>query len=329
MNSLHKGPATTGRPEAIKAVPVRHPGRWVGAAVIGVLAAMLIHAVFTNPAFKWDVVGQYLFDDRITHGLVVTLELTALAMVMGVAGGILLAVMRLSPNPLLSGTAWVYIWVFRGTPVLVQLVFWNFLGVLWAKLSIGIPFGPEFWSEQTNVLIPTFVAALLGLGLNEAAYMAEIVRGGIQSVDEGQQEASHALGMSRFATMRRIILPQAMRVIIPPTGNETISMLKTTSLVSVIALEELFRAGQNIYSRNFQSIPLLIVVSLWYLFLTSILTIGQYYVERYYARGSNRALPPTPLQRIRGLFRGNPTPPAAPVVIPGAPNTGDTGGTHS
>ncbi|MFH9351815.1 amino acid ABC transporter permease [Kitasatospora sp. NPDC017646] len=317
MNSLDKGAAEKGRPETIKAVPVRHPGRWVGAVVIALLAAMLLSALFTNPAFKWDIVGQYLFHDSIMHGLLVTLELTALSMLMGVVGGIILAVMRLSPNPLLAGTAWVYIWVFRGTPVLVQLVFWNFLGLIWAKLSIGVPWGPEFWSEQTNVLIPTFVAALLGLGLNEAAYMAEIVRGGIQSVDEGQTEAAHALGMSRFQTMRRIVLPQAMRVIIPPTGNETISMLKTTSLVSVISLEEIFRAGQVIYSRNYQNIPLLIVVSLWYLFFTSVLTIGQYYIERYYARGSNRTLPPTPLQRLRGLFAGKPTPKTHADVVPG------------
>ncbi|MFE7531222.1 amino acid ABC transporter permease [Kitasatospora sp. NPDC057542] len=317
MNSLDKGTAEKGRPETIKAVPVRHPGRWAGAVVIAVLGAMLLSALFTNPAFKWDIVGQYLFHTSIMHGLLVTLELTALAMLMGVVGGIILAVMRLSPNPLLAGVAWVYIWIFRGTPVLVQLVFWNFLGLIWAKLSIGVPWGPEFWSEQTNVLIPTFVAALLGLGLNEAAYMAEIVRGGIQSVDEGQAEASHALGMSRFQTMRRIVLPQAMRVIIPPTGNETISMLKTTSLVSVISLEEIFRAGQVIYSRNYQNIPLLIVVSIWYLFFTSVLTIGQYYIERHYARGSNRTLPPTPLQRLRGLFAGKPAPKTTADVVPG------------
>jgi polar amino acid transport system permease protein len=210
--------------------------------------------------------------------------------------------MRLSPNPLLSGSSYVYIWLFRGTPVLVQLVFWGFLGLLWQRLSIGVPFGPAFWSADTNTLVPTFTAALLGLGLNEAAYMAEIVRAGIQSVDEGQSEAAQALGMSRGQTMRRIVLPQAMRVIIPPTGNETISMLKTTSLVTVISLEELFRAGQNIYSHNFRNIPLLVVVSLWYLFLTSILTIGQYYLERHYARGANRTLPPTPLQKLRAMF---------------------------
>ncbi|WP_232247448.1 amino acid ABC transporter permease [Kitasatospora azatica] len=314
-----------GRPEAIKAVPVRHPGRWAGAIVVAVLAAMLIHALVTNPQFQWHVVGQYLFDSSILHGLGVTLELTALSMLIGVSGGTVLAIMRLSPNPVLSSTAWFYIWIFRGTPVLVQLLFWNFLGALWGKLSIGVPFGGflglsdggAFWSEDTNKLIPLFVAALLGLGLNEAAYMAEIVRGGIQSVPLGQTEAAHALGMSQSSTMRRIILPQAMRVIIPPTGNETISMLKTTSLVSAISLEELLRAGENIYSRTFQTIPLLVVVSLWYLFLTSILTVVQYYIERHYARGANRILPPTPMQRLRGLFSGRPKPPSAPDVVPG------------
>ncbi len=317
MNSTDKGTAPEARPDLIKAVPVRHPGRWAGAVVILVLAGMLLHTLVTNPVFDWTTVSKYLFHQSITHGVGVTLQLTAYSMLMGVAGGIILAVMRLSPNPLLSGSAYLYIWVFRGTPVLVQLVFWGFLGLLWQKISIGVPFGPAFWSESTNTLVPTFVAALLGLGLNEAAYMAEIVRAGIQSVDEGQTEAAHALGMSQSQTLRRIVLPQAMRVIIPPTGNETISMLKTTSLVTIISLEELFRAGQNIYSHNFKNIPLLIVVSLWYLFLTSILTIGQYYVERYYARGANRALPPTPLQKLRALFVRTPVaPPAAPVLPP-------------
>ncbi|MDY0816495.1 amino acid ABC transporter permease [Kitasatospora purpeofusca] len=307
----------SGRPESIKAVPVRHPGRWAGAVVIVVLAAMLLHALIFNPAFQWDVVRDTLTNEQIIHGIWVTLELTALSMLMGVVGGVLLAIMRLSPNPLLSGTAWFYIWIFRGTPVLVQLVFWNFLGALWPKLSIGIPFGPELWSESTNTLIPTFTAALLGLGLNEAAYMAEIVRGGIQSVDEGQTEAAHALGMSRAAALRRIVLPQAMRVIIPPTGNETISMLKTTSLVQVISLAELFTAGHDIYSRTFQTIPVLVAVSIYYLLMTSILTVGQYYIERHYARGANRTLPPTPIQRLRLLFGGRPTPKAKNDVVPG------------
>ncbi len=317
MNPSDQGPASPGRPETIKAVPVRHPGRWAGAVVVAVLAAMLIHALIFNKAFQWDVVGKYLFNPNIMKGLVTTLKLTALAMVMGVVGGVVLAIMRLSRNPLLSGTAWFYIWVFRGTPVLVQLLFWEFMASLWPKLSLGVPFGPEIWSESTNQLIPVFTAALLGLGLNEAAYMAEIVRGGIQSVAVGQTEAAHALGMSQTRTMRRIILPQAMRVIIPPTGNETISMLKTTSLAYSISLVELLGAAHDIYSANFKTIPLLIVASLWYLFLTSILTVVQYYIERHYARGANRILPPTPLQRLRGLFRGRAPRPTTPDVVPG------------
>jgi polar amino acid transport system permease protein len=269
----------------IKAVPVRHPGRWVGVAVIVVLVAMLVHSFLTNPNFQWDVVGEYLFSDPVLRGLRNTLILTVLAMAIGVVGGVLLAVMRLSPNPVLAGAAAVYIWLFRGTPVITQLIFWNFLAALYPRLGLGIPFGPTFVSVDTNTVISVFAASLLGLGLNEAAYMAEIVRGGIQSVDPGQTEAAGALGLSRTQTLRRIVLPQAMRVIVPPTGNETISMLKTTSLVVVIAYFELTVAVQTIYSRTFQTIPLLIVAALWYLALTSVLSVGQMFIERRFGRG--------------------------------------------
>jgi polar amino acid transport system permease protein len=269
----------------IKAVPVRHPGRWVGVAVIAVLVAMLVHSFLTNPNFQWDVVGEYLFSDPVLRGLRNTLILTVLAMAIGIVGGVLLAVMRLSPNPVLAGAAAVYIWLFRGTPVITQLIFWNFLAALYPRLGLGIPFGPTFVSVDTNAVISVFAASLLGLGLNEAAYMAEIVRGGIQSVDPGQSEAAGALGLSRTQTLRRIVLPQAMRVIVPPTGNETISMLKTTSLVVVIAYFELTVAVQTIYSRTFQTIPLLIVAALWYLALTSVLSIGQMFIERRFGRG--------------------------------------------
>jgi polar amino acid transport system permease protein len=221
--------------------------------------------------------------------------------------------MRLSPNPLLSNVAYGYIWFFRGTPVLVQLIFWFNLAVLVPNISLGIPFGPTFVSWDTNSVITPFVAALLGLGLNEAAYMAEISRAGIQSVDEGQVEASSALGMSRAQTMRRIVLPQAMRVIIPPTGNEVISMLKTTSLVSVVAMPELFYNTQQIYARTYQTIPLLIVASIWYLILTSVLTTGQFYIERHYGRGSSNEKPPTFWQRLRrNVFRFHAQPPTPP-----------------
>lgn len=282
----------------IRAVPVRHPGRWVAAAVVAVLVAMLAHLLVANPNLQWAVVAQNLTVPAILSGLARTLELTAVAMVLGVLLGVVLAVMRLSPNPIVSGTSWVYIWFFRGTPVLVQLLFWNNLSLLVGKLSLGVPFGPQFVSVSTNTVVTTFVAAILGLGLNEAAYMAEIVRAGIISVDEGQTEAAHALGMSRLQTMRRIILPQAMRVIIPPTGNETISMLKTTSLVIVIAVPELLTSAQIIYSRTFQTIPLLIVASIWYLVVTSVLTVGQYYVERRFSRGGSRRPPRGPWQRF-------------------------------
>jgi polar amino acid transport system permease protein len=272
----------------IQAVPVRHPGRWLAGAVILVLAAMLAHTLVTNENFHWDVVGKYLTTSSVLNGLKNTLILTALSMAIGIVGGILLAVMRLSANPLMSWTAAGYLWLFRGTPVITQLLFWFYLAALFPRLGLGIPFGPTFVSVDTNSLIAPFTAALLGLGLNEAAYMAEIVRSGILSVDHGQTEAAEALGMTRTKILRRIVLPQAMRVIIPPTGNETISMLKTTSLVVVIAYFELMTAVQQIYSRNFQTIPLLIVAAIWYLLLTSVLTFVQSRIERRFARGVSR-----------------------------------------
>ena len=286
-------------PESIKAVPVRHPGRWVAAALVMVFGVALVRSAATNPRFEWGLVGHYFFTSQVVDGLVVTLELTVISMVIGIALGAVLAVMRLSPNPLVSGASWLYIWFFRGTPVLVQLLFWNFISALYPKISLGIPFGPQFVHADANSLITPFVAAILGLGLNEAAYMAEIVRGGIISVEEGQTDAAQALGMTRLQTMRRIVLPQAMKVIIPPTGNETISMLKTSALVSVIAYKELLYSVQLIYAVNFKQIPLLIVASLWYLIVTTVLSIGQYYVERHYGRGTARELPQTPYQRIR------------------------------
>nr|WP_141280410.1 amino acid ABC transporter permease [Pseudonocardia hydrocarbonoxydans] len=274
--------------QPISAVPVRHPGRWVAVVVLAVLAAMFVNTVLTNDGFRWDVVGRYLFSAPILNGLQNTLLLTVLSMAIGIVGGIGLAIMRLSPNPVLTSVAGLYIWVFRGTPLIAQLLFWNFLAALYPQLSLGVPFGPAFVVFDTNQLITQFAACLLGLGLNEAAYMAEIVRGGLLSVDEGQTEAAGALGMSRAQTLRRIVLPQAMRVIIPPTGNETISMLKSTSLVVVIGYFELLTSAQRIYSQNFQTIPLLIVVAIWYLALTSVLSVGQAFVERRYGRGATR-----------------------------------------
>jgi polar amino acid transport system permease protein len=287
-----------GRPEEIRAVPVRRPGRWVAAAIVAVIAVALVRSVATNPRFEWGVVGDYLFDGRILEGLRFTIELTAIAMAIGIVLGIVLAIMRLSPNPLVSGASWLYIWFFRGTPVLVQLLFWYNIAALYPRVALGIPFGPSFVHINANTAITPFTAAILGLGLNEGAYMAEIVRAGIISVDPGQSDAAQSLGMTRLQTMRRIVLPQAMRVIIPPTGNETISMLKTSSLASVIVVTELLYAAQLIYSVNFKTIQLLIVASIWYIVCTSVLYVGQYYLERYYGRGA-RTRTAGPLERIR------------------------------
>jgi len=233
-----------------------------------------------------------------------TLILTVVSMLVGVLLGILVAIGRLSENPVIWGASAFYAWLFRGVPVLVQLLFWYYIASVYKKVGI------DPISTDTNDLIVPFMAAVLGLGLSEAGYMSEIVRAGILSVDEGQNEAAKALGMTRFQTLRRVVLPQAMRVIIPPTGNETISMLKTTSLVAFISYTELLYAGQLIYGRTFEQIPVLIAVSIWYLLLTSLFSIGQYFIERHYGRGSARQAPDTPLQRFRrnvlGWERGKP-----------------------
>ncbi|HVH65143.1 MAG TPA: amino acid ABC transporter permease [Candidatus Acidoferrum sp.] len=323
MSQITSGPlpgAPSGRrPEAIKAIPVRHPGRWVAAILVVLIAAQVAYTIAVEAHIKWGVVGHYLFQAYVRGGILVTLELTVLAMVIGVALGVVLAVMRLSPNPLVSWTSWLYIWFFRGTPVLVQIFFWYNLNLVLPHISLGIAGTPFFLrGPGTNSLITPFLAAVLGLGLNEGAYMAEIVRAGIISVSFGQTEAAQALGMTRLLIMRRIVLPQAMRVIVPPTGNETISMLKTSSLAFVAAVPELFTRGEQISSANFQVVELIFVVSIWYLFMTSILTVGQFYLERYFGRGAQRELPPTPLQRLRRmLFIRSVTEPPEALVAPG------------
>ena len=310
----HEAPERTGTqvPSRIRAVPVRHPGRWVAAAVLLLLIAMAVHAtVFARvqrgkarqDRFGWQVVGDYFLSKQVLDGLAVTLELTAIAMAIGIAGGVLLAVMRLSQNPIVRWVSWAYIWFFRGTPVLVQLLFWFSLSYVFPTLSLGVPFGPEWVHINANDITP-FILAFVGLGLNEAAYMSEIVRAGIISVDEGQAEAAQALGMTRLRTMRRIVLPQAMRVIIPPTGNETISMLKTTSLVVAIGYFELMVAVQTIYSQNYKTVPLLITAAAWYLFMTSVLTLVQIQIEKRFARGTSRDVEQRSRWRLRMFSRG-------------------------
>jgi polar amino acid transport system permease protein len=302
MSSNVHSPGTTSgsdarQREAIKAVPVPHWGQWVSALVVLALVAALLYSVATNNNIQWSEVQKYLFEKSVMAGLWVTIQLTVLAMVAGIALGIVLAVMRLSQNPVLRTASWFYIWLFRGTPVLVQLLIWFNLALFFPRIGIGSV------SADTNVLIKPFVAALLALALNEAAYMAEVVRGGILAVDPGQNEASAALGMTQGQTMRRIVLPQAMRVIIPPTGNETITMLKTTSLVLVVGAGDLLTKTSAIAAKNFTTMEMLFVASFWYLVLTSAFSYGQSHLERRFARGSAAALPPTLGQRIRANLR--------------------------
>jgi polar amino acid transport system permease protein len=286
------------RPETIRAVPVRHPGRWIAAVVIAVLAAMFVHMVLTNGAFQWRFMFDNMFSGPVLTGARTTLVMTVLAMALGVLLGAVVAIMRLSPNPVLSATAWVYVWFFRAIPRYVLLFFCANLGALYGTYSVGFPFDRQlmdlfgfsgnlrFLSLNGNQIFAGFTAGLIGLVLSEAAYMAEIVRAGIQAVDPGQLEAASALGMSRGATMRRIVLPQAMRVIIPPTGNETIAMLKDTSLlIAVPVTTELNFQLRAIGSRTFQVIPLAVASILWYVALSSVLMLGQYFLERRFSRG--------------------------------------------
>jgi polar amino acid transport system permease protein len=307
------GPA---RPETIKAVPVRHPGRWVAAAVVAVLAAMFVHLLLTNERFQWSFVFEVIFSPPILRGVRTTVIMTILAMSIGIALGVVVAVMRLSPNPLLSGAAWFYTWFFRAVPRIVLLVLFGNLGILWERLEFGLPFDRQIgllfgiddftvriFGFDARTVLSGFIAGLLGLALSEAAYMAEIVRAGILSVDRGQVEAASALGLGRIQTLRRIVMPQAMRAIIPPTGNEMIALLKDTALLAYVPVtNELWFQTQAIGARTFRVFPMLVAACMWYLFLTSLLMIAQNFVERHFARGydaTRRAR-----VRLRGLTRG-------------------------
>ncbi|MFB6678087.1 amino acid ABC transporter permease [Streptomyces sp. NPDC056390] len=283
-NTLAKtAPAAAGPPaETGEAQPriVRRPrtGQWLGAAVVLVLLALAANSVIRNDAFQWDVVADYFTSASVLRGLGLTLWLTALVMALGFALGTLLAVMRLSANPVLRSVSWGYVWLFRSMPILVQLLFWFNIGALY----------PHILGIKTVDLFGPITVAIIGLTLHEAAYAAEVVRGGILSVDRGQIEAAQALGLSRFRRWRRIILPQAMRSIVPPAGNMLIGTLKGTSIVSVIAVQDLLYSVQLVYHRTYQVIPMLLVATIWYVVVTSLLSAGQFYVERHYARGSER-----------------------------------------
>ncbi|MFI6090755.1 amino acid ABC transporter permease [Streptomyces sp. NPDC051218] len=280
-------------------VPRRHAARRLVAAAALLVFALVAHSVIRNRAFQWDVVGRYFTTAAVLDGLLLTLWLTGVVMVLGFLLGIPLAVMRLSANPVLRTLSWGYVWIFRSTPLLVQLLLWFNIGALYPMLTLGIPFGPEFVTVKTvNLLGPT-LTAVIGLTLHEAAYAAEVVRGGILSVDSGQTEAAQALGIGRRRSLRRIVIPQAMRSIVPTAGNMLIGTLKGTSIVSVLAVHDLLYSVQLVYNQTYQVIPLLMVATLWYVAVTTVLSAGQFYVERHYARGSARALPPTPPEKLR------------------------------
>lgn len=274
-------------PDRIHALPVKRTGPVVAAVIVALLAAMLVQGLVTNPRFEWNIVWKYLFNENVLEGIGYTLLLTVISMVVAIILSVILAIMRKSINPVLRGVSWFFIWFFRGTPVYTQLVFWGLFSVLVPKLSLGIPFtSVTFWSIDSSTIITAFNAAWIGLALNEAAYLSEIVRAGLEAVDPGQTEAAKALGMKRSLIMRRIILPQAMRIIIPPTGNETIGMLKTTSLVQAVPFTlELQFATNAIANRIYKPIPLLLVACIWYLLITSILMVIQSRLEKHFGKG--------------------------------------------
>ena len=277
--------------EVIRAVPLRHPLRWISSVVILVLVFLFLFGVFTNGAYRWDLYRKYVWDKRISQAALITVDMTGLSMLLGILLGVLLAVMRLSPNPVLRAVSWAHLWFFRGTPVYVQLVFWGLFTTIYKHVGFGIPFVHQFVHFDLLNIEGLFWFAVIGLGLNEGAYMAEIVRAGISSVGDGQVEAATALGMGWGLTMRRVVLPQAMRVIIPPTGNELISMLKTTSLVVALPYGfDLYNRAHDISVPIFQPVPLLLVASTWYIAISSVLMIGQYYLEKYFARGTSRKM---------------------------------------
>jgi polar amino acid transport system permease protein len=291
-------------------IPRRRYGLWIGTALSLALAALVIRAVASNPAFGWDIAFGYLFHPSILRGLGTTILLTVVIMACAIVVGTVIAIMRVSPSLVLQGFASAYVWFFRGVPALIQLIFWYNLALVVREFSLTLPWLGTVFSIRTNDLMSPFVAAVVALSLCEAGYMAEIIRAGIKSVPSGQTEAAGSLGMTYGAILRRIVLPQAMRFVVPPTGNEAISLLKMTSLVTYIAVDDLFYAAQSIYARTFETIPLLLVVGFWYLLVVTIMSVGQYYIERYYGRSDAGGA--SPLTRIRQAVFGTRTGGARP-----------------
>ncbi|WP_280405317.1 amino acid ABC transporter permease [Nocardia brasiliensis] len=300
LRDEHETPSQTTTPTVAKPW---HPWRWVISAIALILLAQFVHGLVTNPGWDWPTFAKYITAKSVLSALRVTLELTAWGTALGFLLGTALAIARLSNNPVLRVISWCYIWAFRSIPLIVQLLFWFNIAYLYNTLSVGIPFGPAFFTFEVNGVISGFTAAVIGLALHQAAYSAEIIRAGIISVDAGQLEAAAALGIPRVRQFRTIVVPQAMRSILPNATNEVISLFKGTSIVSVMAIAELFYQVQVIYGRNGRVVPLLMVATAWYIVLTTVLSVAQFYIERHYAKGAQRTPPPSPLQRVRLKLR--------------------------
>lgn len=297
--------AAAPRDAGLRVVPVRHWGRWILSAAVAFVVLQFLWSLASNPKWQWDVFAEYFFAPSVINGLWLTLWLTVVSGIAGFVLGAVLAVFRLSKSPLLNAAAWWYIWFFRSVPLVVQILVWFNLGYLYPTVGLGTPFTTDFWlvEFETTTLISAFAAATIGLSLHQAAYSAEIIRAGILSVDQGQTEAAAALGLPRRIRFFRITLPQAARAIVPNAFNEIIGLVKGTSVVFIVALPELFYTVQVIYNRNQRVIPLLLVAVVWYALITTILSIAQYYIERRFARGALRELPPTPIQQARRWAR--------------------------
>jgi polar amino acid transport system permease protein len=285
--------------------PLRHPGRWIASVVALVLAAQFVHGLVSNPFYQWDRFGYWFLRPTILDGLLITLEVTAYSAVLGLLGGVLLALARLSKSPVLRAVSWTYVWALRSIPLIVVLLFLYNFSALYRTLSLGVPFGPAFLTFDESRLATDMVIAVVGLSLHEAAYAAEVVRGGILSVDQGQHEAAAALGLPKSYQFRKIVWPQALRSITPNYVNQLIGLVKSTSLVFYVSLLDLFGTAQTMGATYPGDIvPLLLVVTVWYLLLTSAVSVVQFYVERHYARGATRSLPPTPVQKLRTGLAG-------------------------
>ncbi|MET0132986.1 MAG: amino acid ABC transporter permease [Kibdelosporangium sp.] len=286
-----------------RVIPLRHPGRWIATVVVLVVLAQVVHGLVTNQFYQWERFTYWFFEPAVLDGLLITLYVAAVSAVLALAGGTVLALARLSRSPVLQAVSWTYIWLFRSVPLIVVLLFLYNFSALYQTLSVGVPFGPAFITFGVTALATETVIAILGLTLHESAYAAEIVRAGILSVDQGQHEAAAALGIPRYHQFRRIVLPQALRSVIPNYVNLLISLVKSTSLVFYVSLLDLFGTVQSLGSTYPGDIvPLLLVATVWYVILTSVVSVVQYYVERRFARGAVRTLPLTPLQRLRGGF---------------------------